>query len=186
MALMSLQFGGKLCKKTFRWEFVIPDVCGNDPVANILPPEKSARPTLSFKEANVNHLIEDVYYPVKPDWKPITVVMYDITTPTHPVFEWIKKLYNPAVGSLVEPNSNGFIKECQLRMLNGCGDILESWIYEDCWPQSINFNTLDMGQTAVMYVEVTLRYARAYIDSGSSSVGSFSQGSSVVGSINPR
>lgn len=167
MPKMGLQFGlegDKFCKRNFRWIFEIPDVCGDEtPGANALPPEKSARPNLNFKEMDINHLIEDVYYPAKPDWKPITVTVYDIQRTKHPVFDWLRLLYNPRYGQFFEPNRNGFIKECYLRMLTGCGDVVETWVYEDCWPQSINFQTLDMGNMGLTMCDFSLRYARAYV-----------------------
>jgi hypothetical protein len=166
---MGLQFGLQginICpKRQFRWLFEIPDVCGdNSPGANALPPEKAARPSLAFKEMEVNHLIEDVYYPAKPDWKPITITVFDLVRTKHPVFYWLLNVYDAQFGEFYEPNSKGLMKDCALRMLNGCGDIVETWWFEDCYPQAINFNTLDMTNSGIVYCDVTLRYARAYIE----------------------
>lgn len=168
---MGLQFGmdgTTMCpKRQFRWLFEIPGVCGDiTPGVNALPPEKSARPNLGFKEMSVSHLNEDVFYPAKPDWKPINITIFDFQRRQHPVFEWLKELYNPELGTFTEPNRFGFIKHCVLKMLNGCGDVVETWEYEDCWPQNINFNTLDMTNTGIVYCDITLRYARAYIATG--------------------
>lgn len=174
MPKMCMQFGmdkqsGEYCKRPFRWLFVIPKVCADDsPGANALPPEKSARPTLSFKEMDVNHLIEDVYYPAKPEWKPITITLYDLKRQEHPVFKWLQNMYDPENGIFYEPNSGEndtkFIKECTLKMLDGTGNVIETWIYEDCWPQAVNFQSLDMGMgSGILTCEITLRYARAYI-----------------------
>ena len=182
MASMGLQFGlegSQFCKRQFRWLFEIPGVCA-DPTFGIpsLPPEKGSRPVLSFKEIEIKHVNEDVYIPGKPDWKPINLTLFDLAKNNHPVFEWLKKVYNPATGryrpvlasSALAGISNfafqrdRFIKECILRMYDGCGNISETWFFEDVWPQTCNFQTLDMGQSAIMMCELTLRYARAYID----------------------
>lgn len=168
MAKMGLEFGlqpGKSLfqKRNFRWLFRIPEVCG-DSAINTLPPQKSARPTLQLKEMEVHHLSEDVYFPGKPDWRPIAIVLYDLNFSSHPVFEWLKKLYNPEVGNFVEPLRNQFIVEAYLTMYDGCGNTIESWIYEDAWPQSVNFQSLDMSDIGITICELTLRYARAYID----------------------
>lgn len=167
MAKMGLQFGlegnGQFCKRQFRWLFYIPKVCGDSsPGANALPPEKGARPSLAFKEMNVNHLNEEVFYPAKPDWKPINITLFDLKKSQHPVFKWIKEIYDPKNGTYKAPNSGNFIKECQLYMLNGCGEIVERWIFEDAWCNNINFRDLDMTQTGLVMCEITLRYARAY------------------------
>lgn len=176
MGKMGLQFGlagsGLFCKRQFRWIFVIPGVCGDETAgAKALPPEKSARPSITFKEMDVSHLIEDVYFPAKPDWKPVTITLYDLAVKPHPVFEWLKLAYDPEAGKFYEAvggagRGNGrpqsFIKECGLYMMDAVGNVVESWIYEDCWPQSVNFQTLDMTSSAVVMCELTLRYARAY------------------------
>lgn len=169
MAKMGLQFGlqgnGDYCKRTFRWLFEIPGVCGDEsPGVNALPPEKSARPNLNFKEMDVNHLIEDVFYPAKPDWKPINITIFDLVRNEHPVFKWIQEVYKPETGKFTEPASGKFIKECTLKLFDAIGTVIETWIFEDCWPQSINFQTLDMTNSGVMMCDITLRYARAYIN----------------------
>lgn len=171
MAKMGLQFGlegnGKFCKRQFRWEFTIPEVAADRTVGvNALPPEKASRPQLAFKEMEVKHLHEDIFYPAKPDWKPVTITLYDLAHSTNPVWEWIRKIYRPALNQYVfiEPNSPDFIKECNLSLYNGCGtEVVERWIWEDCWCQSVNFQTLDMTQNGIVMCEITLRYARAYI-----------------------
>lgn len=165
---MGLQFGlekSNLCfKRANRWLFRIDKICADDSTgANVLPPEKSSRPTISFKEMDVNHLIEDVFYPAKPEWKPITITLFDLHLRENPIFKWIQEIYDPEEGSFFEPNSKELIKECTLTMYDGCGEPIEKWIFEDCWPQNINFNTLDMGSSAIMMIELTLRFARAYI-----------------------
>lgn len=165
---MGLQFGlegkGKFCKRQHRWLFAIPGVCSdNSPGVNALPPEKSARPNLSFKEMNVNHISEDVYYPAKPDWKPITITLFDLSNSQHPVFNWLEQIYVPSRGTFASANSGSFIKECDLKLLDATGQIIETWVFEDAWPQSINFQTLDMTVSAVTMCDITLRYARAYI-----------------------
>lgn len=170
MAKMGLQFGlekGIYCKRRFRWLFSIPDVTPDESSgegARVLPPEKGARPNLQFKEMSVRHLIEDVYYPAKPDWKPVSLTLYDIAVDPHPVFKWIREFYVPRYGTLSAPNENDFIKEAILRLYDGCGHLIETWIWEDVWLQSANFQTLDMGDSGFVTCDITLRYARAYVE----------------------
>ena len=182
---MGLEGDGRFCKRQFRWMLTVDRVVGDlssSGSMDCLPPEKSARPNLSFKEMNVQHLVEEVFYPAKPDWKPITVTVFDLQKSSHPIWSWIKKLYSVGSGpdaKFLEPNSKpctvnnnggleceGFIKQCTLQLFNGCGDVVETWVYEDCWPQSVNFQPLDMTQNGLVMCEITLRYARAYIQGG--------------------
>jgi hypothetical protein len=166
MGNMGLEFGleqGKFCKRRHRFLFFVEDISADG--ANALPPLKSARPNLSYKEMIAKHLIEDVHYPAKPEWKPVTLTLYDLKNgEDHPVFEWTKELYDPQTGSFREPNAQEFIKEARVELYNGCGDRIEGWVFEDVWPQASNFQNLDMGNADVMTVDITLRYVRAFID----------------------
>ena len=180
MAKMGMQMGlegdGRFCKRQFRWIFTVDRVIGDlssSGSMDCLPPEKSARPNLSFKEMNVQHLNEEVFYPAKPDWKPITVTVFDLQKSSHPIWKWLNELYyvDAQTATFKEPNATpgpnvGFIRQCTLQLFNGCGDVVETWIYDDCWPQSVNFQPLDMTQNGLVMCEITLRYARAYIQEG--------------------
>lgn len=165
---MGFDFGlgqGNTChKRKFRWLLTIPEIVADDPVRT-LPPEKGARPTLSFKETAAEHLNETIYYPTKPDWKPITLTVYDIKKPDkHPIFEWLQRQYDPCIGKWYRPLENGVFKlTCYLDLFDGCGNPIESWILENVWPQSVNFDELDMGNSEYLTCELTLRYDRAYI-----------------------
>ena len=171
---MGLEGDGRFCKRQFRWMFTVDGVIGDLSSSSMqcLPPEKSARPNLSFKEMNVQHLIEEVFYPTKPDWKPINVTVFDLQRSQNPIWTWLKNLYNVSSNNatFVEPNAikgptSGFIRQCTLQLFNGCGSTVETWIYDDCWPQTVNFLPLDMTQNGLVMCEITLRYARAYIQS---------------------
>lgn len=152
-------------KRKFRWTFSIPEI--SDEAISALPPSKAARPSFSFKEIEAQHLNETVYFPGKPDWKPITVSLYDIQKEgalKHPVFEWIIKLYDPAKGEF-KYSCDGFKKSrATLEMLSGCGEMLERWIFENVWPQNVEFGELDMQSSEIVTCDITLRYDRAYIE----------------------
>ena len=79
-------------KRKFRWLFKIEDISAEG--INALAPQKSARPTITFKEIEAQHLTETIYYPGKPDWKPVALTLYDIKKNKHPIFEWLKTLYD--------------------------------------------------------------------------------------------
>ena len=64
-------------KRKHRWLFEIEDVSGDPAVSKVLPPSKASRPNLQFKELEAQHVSETIYFPGKPDWKPITVTLYD-------------------------------------------------------------------------------------------------------------
>lgn len=150
--------------RKFRWLFKIDGVSA---VTGALPPEKSARPSLNFKEIEVQHLNETLFFAGKPEWKPITLTLYDLKKNNNPVFEWIKQAYNPCEGRWSAPAPNTFKKSvARLEMYDGCGRVMETWIYENVWPQSIEWGELDMANSEYVTIELTLRYDRAFVIDG--------------------
>ncbi len=163
---MAMDFGlptpssNLLCKRKFRWLLKIDGVSGQ---IGTLPPMKSARPSLSFREMEIKHLTETIYYPARPEWKPIQLVLYDVSLDGNPIFDWIKKVYDPEAGDWFPVTQNKFLKDARLEMYDGCGNIIEKWTYENAWPQVAEFGELDMGNHDVVTCDLTLRYARAFI-----------------------
>lgn len=150
-------------KRKNRWLLIIEDVSADNSGVNSLPPLKSARPNISFKELEAQHLNETIYFPGKPEWKPINLTLYESKNRQNPVFKWLKDVYDSQKGEYV-PSCDKFKKPtAKLELYDGCGCILETWVYENIWPQTVEFGELDMTTSDLIVCEVTLRYDRAYI-----------------------
>lgn len=149
-------------KRKFRWLLSIPEISADDPIKT-LPPLKSARPNISFKEVEVQHINESIFFPVKPEWKPINLVLYDLKKNQNPIFDWLKKIYDPEKGKWGPSINTGFKKRATLKLYDGCGELIESWIYDNVWPQAVEFGDLDMGNSEIVMIDVTLRFDRAYV-----------------------
>jgi hypothetical protein len=166
MASMYFDFGlekDTVCfKQKFRWLLKIPDVSASG--VNSLPPSKAARPSLSFKTMEIQHLNETIFRPSKPDWKPINLTLFDLKKNEHPIFKWLKKQYDPENGEWKNAPPNDFvISEVTLEMYDGCGSVMETWIFENVWPETVEFGDLDMALSDYSTCELSLRYDRAYI-----------------------
>lgn len=149
-------------KKKNRWLFIIPKISADESV-ECLPPFKSSRPQFSFKELEAQHITETIYFPGRPEWKPITLFLYDLKKDTeNPIFKWLKELYDPRQGTY-KPSCDGWKKDGTLEMYDGCGNVIETWTFENIWPQQIEFGDLDMGTSDLATCDLTLRYDRAYI-----------------------
>lgn len=157
-----LEKGGICFKRKFRWLLRVPEVSADG--IRSLPPQKSARPSISFKEIEVQHLNETIYYPGRPEWKPITLVLYDLKFSENPVFTWLKKVYDPCEGRWQSVLADQFKKKIQLELYDGCGNTIEKWIYENAWPNAIEWGELDMGNNEYTTMDLTLRYDRAFIE----------------------
>ena len=158
-------------KRKNRWLFKIDDISASG--INSLPPSKSARPSISFKEMEAQHLTETVYFPGKPEWKPINLTLYDIkdcsSSNEHVIFKWLRSCYDTLSESKWTPactiSETGWKfkeEQAELVLYDGCGNTLERWIFEGVWPQNIEFGELDMQSSDVITCDLTLRYDRAY------------------------
>lgn len=159
-------------KRKFRFEFYIEGVSQGG--VETLPPSKAARPGLAFKEIEAVHLAENIFFPGRADWKPIQLSLFDLKKNQHPVWEWIK-LYHKVDQTEVRnyfacpQNFFGFSfggqfkKRAELRLYSGCGDMIEKWVYDEAFPNNIEFGELDHGDSAIVTCDLTLRYSRAYL-----------------------
>lgn len=172
---MGLGFGldkaSSIPKQKHRWLVFFPDISSQG--IGILPPAKSARPSMSFKEIEIQHVTETIFYPGKPEWKTITLALYDICSEynpkgEHPVMNWLKRLFNPEEAEykfIIDEaeDTNNFKLECVVELYDACGNCMEKWRLNNVWPQAVDFQDLDMSSSEVLMAEMTLRYDRAYI-----------------------
>ena len=145
-------------KRKYRWLFEIPDVA--DEGINALPAFKSSRPSLQFKEIELQHMSETLYYPGKPDWKPVSLTLYDIKKGQNTIFDWIKNYYDPNGSFNYAVDFK--IHQATLKLYDGCGFNIEKWIFENVWCQNVEFGELDYALSDVVTVDLTMRYDRAY------------------------
>jgi len=154
-----------LAKRKFRWLFNIENITmGND---TALPCLKASRPKLNFREMQAEHMNETISYPSKPEWQPISLALYDRCISTqNPIFTWLKQQYDPTPQKCsnwypcIDPLS--FKPCCTLNLLDGCGNIIEGWTLEHCYPQNIDWGELAMEDNGFVTVDFTLRYDRAF------------------------
>ena len=146
-------------KRKNRWLLKIDNISAQG--IDALPPSKAARPSLTFKELSMEHITETIYFPGKPEWKPIALTLFDLKKNQNPVLAWIAEIYDTQAASAYFPSADGFKKDATLELYDGTGEIIEMWKLASAWPQDINFGDLDMSDSGVVMVDITLRYDRA-------------------------
>lgn len=168
-------------KRKFRWRFIVPSICADGIFS--LPPSKAARPNLTFKTMEAPHLNETIFYPAKPEWKPINLQLYDImkydgggNPLSNPIFSWIRRAYDPtpdvcgqwhpSLGDINNQANMPGLKAAYalLELYDGCGGLMERWIFEHVWPEQVDWGDLNYAESEVVMCDLTLRYDRAFID----------------------
>lgn len=168
MPKMGFHFSDRLCKRKNRWVFtfssVIGDPQGNQSNISILPLNKAKRASFNFKTMEARHLVEDIYYPARPEWRTINLTAYDIkTSKPNPILEKIKEVYDPKVGTW-KTSTDGFITDAFVKLIDSCGELIEQWVFENAWIEAADFGELDYGSSEIITCDITLRYARSYIE----------------------
>lgn len=185
MGIGSLGEETAVFKRRFRWIFSISDLGNSGPRTNSIVKyatvnspghicKIASRPTMTFNEQEVQHVIETVYLPTKPKWNPINITVYDLKGDDY-LYQWMKTFYNPEEG-FVNPctENTAFVvnrptgigspkKIGVLRLLDGHGNLLEAWELQGCWPLEINWGNLDFNSDETLDIEFQLRYDRAVL-----------------------
>ena len=163
MGIGQLGFTNTIFKRKFRFTFALDNICGN--ASRSVPPsfvKVAARPNLSIEETEINFLHAKKWIPGKAHWESITVTYYDVSSAlTKPLYDWMASVYNftdpinlHMGGSALNYAARGF-----LRMYDGCGTPLETWVLDEVWPTNINFGDVDYATSDEATIEMTLRYA---------------------------
>lgn len=153
-------------KRRFRWLFTVAPYIGKE--VSMLPPLKGARPNVSFKEYQAEHLNETIYFPGKVEWSTLEVSLYDIKPGDNVIYRWMNKIYNPNPTSgfygpsLEDQGLPAYKIDAILTLYNGCGCPVEEWTYKNAFPIKIDWGDLDMVNSEVCMVDLSLRYDRAY------------------------
>jgi hypothetical protein len=50
-------------------------------------------------------------------------------------------------------------------MLDGCGNVIETWLLEDCWPSEVDFGELDMASSEIAMINLTVEFNWATLNS---------------------
>lgn len=161
-------------KRKYRWTFEVQTPCGpNIPESFV---KLAARPNLTIEETEINFLHGKMWIPGKGSWETITVTYYDVANVGEGInglYSWLATVYNftDPIGlhqssRKGQPNiqggagfSSGYAGLATLRLYDGCGKTVETWLLGHMWPQAVNFGELDYSSSEEVVVELTLRYA---------------------------
>lgn len=183
-------------KRKYRWAFELETNCGGSgggvSGTTIITPsfvKLAARPNITIEETEINFLNQKMSIPGKATWETITVTYYDVGgggaagVQSSALLSWLATVYNFTKGgnaNNVIPFaqssrlggignggfSNGYAAKGTLNLYDGCGDIMETWTLENCWPQAINFGELDYSSSEEATIELTIRYSNAIYEVG--------------------
>jgi hypothetical protein len=168
MGLGALSSPNLAFKRKYRWSFLIQPHCGGIEIPEHFV-KIAARPNISIEETEINFLNGKMWIPGKASWETLTVTYYDVggaDSGIGTLFQWLATTFNflDPVGLHQSsfqgsPNSQGYAARAELKLYDGCGDTMETWIMDHMWPQAINFGELDYSSSEEVTIELTLRFS---------------------------
>ena len=125
--------------------------------------KSTARPNVSIEEIEINFLNTKTWIPGKGTPEAVTVNYYDVATDDNiDLLSWLATLYDFTDPTCLHQNSrrSDYAGAAFLTVLDGCGNPVEVWGMNDAFPTNFNFGDVAYEDSAVMEIEVTLRYSQ--------------------------
>ena len=159
MGIGSLGGSHLVFKRKFRWTFAVKNDCFTVPENFV---KVASRPNLSVEETQIDYLNGRTWIPGKGSWETMEVTYYDVATNANAgLFKWLATVYDftDPVCLAQASQRRDYAGQGTLKLFDGCGSLLETWILDDMWPTAINFGELDYSSSDTCDITLTLRYA---------------------------
>jgi T4-like virus tail tube protein gp19 len=151
-----------------RYKIEVLEPLGDELTGILLFGYKCTRPNIEFDEITIHNSQDEIFRPGKQHWKPVEFTFYEKLSgesvyhnkTAELIYNWWSSTMMIIEKSLFNEPSV-YLKQCQLSMLDGVGDIV--WLYNmyNCWPSKISPSDLDYSNAAISEITITLRYDKA-------------------------
>jgi hypothetical protein len=139
-------------KRQFRWVFAIEGI-------DAFLMKTANRPTFNLAESTLKYVNSTRYLAGRLTFSNMSVTLYDPIAPSgaQQVMEWIRTHYESVSGRA--GYADFYKRDCQIKMLDPIGTVVELWDMKGAFITAANFQSLnyDDDQTP-MTIDLTLRY----------------------------
>lgn len=138
-------------KRKFRWVFSIEGI-------DAFLIKSAARPNVTISEQEIQFINSRRYLAGKANFDAITVVMYDPIAPSgaQQVMEWVRTHFESVSGRA--GYADFYKRDCQLKMLDPVGTVVELWDLKGCFLTAAQFGELDYGTEDPTEISLTIRF----------------------------
>ena len=138
-------------KRKHRWIFGIEGID-----AFII--KTAARPNFSMGEVKIPWINSNRYISKKLEFQTLTVNLHDPIAPSgaQQVMEWIRTHHESVSGR--SGYADFYKRDCQLKMLDPIGTVVELWDIKGAFITTANFNGLDYNSDDPIDIALTLRF----------------------------
>lgn len=138
-------------KRKFRWIFQIEGI-------DAFLMKTANRPTITTTEKEIGYINATRYVAGKTKFETISLALHDPIAPSgaQQVMEWLRLCYESV--SARSGYADFYKRDCQLKMLDPVGTVVELWDLKGCFPTSINFGDLSYEGDEMAQIDVTIRF----------------------------
>ena len=122
-------------KRTNRWIFALEGI-------DSFLVKSASRPQIQINAQTINYINSQRHIAGKATWQDITVDLYDPIAPSgsQQVMEWIRTHHETVSGRA--GYADFYKRDCQIKLLDPVGTVIELWDMKGCQLTSANFNNL--------------------------------------------
>jgi hypothetical protein len=138
-------------KRKFRWVFAIEGI-------DAFLMKAATRPNMTFSEQELHFINSRRYVAGKMNFDPITVTLYDPIAPSgaQQVMEWVRTHFESVSGRA--GYADFYKRDCQIKMLDPVGTVVELWDLKGCMLNNANFNDLDYTAEDPTEISLGIRF----------------------------
>jgi hypothetical protein len=138
-------------KRKFRWQFAIEGI-------DAFLIKTAARPTMTTEEQEISFMNSTRYIAGKTKFETISVTLHDPIAPSgaQQVMEWVRTHFESVSGRA--GYADFYKRDCQLKLLDPVGTVVELWDLKGCFLTNATFGDLDYGASDPTEVSLTIRF----------------------------
>jgi hypothetical protein len=150
-------------RRVHRWVFTtIGRGLGVFQQRELLVLKTATRPQFKFEDVKMEHNQETVHFAGKQSWELVELTWYDIEQDpdiSRGVYQWLETVVEIKTANVNHPRN--YKRNATLAIIDGTGQITESWNMCGTYPESIDWGKLDYGTSDILTVSAKMRYDRA-------------------------
>ena len=138
-------------KRKFRWVFAIEGI-------DAFLMKSANRPSVTIGEQTLEYINSKRYLAGKMTYETISVTLYDPIAPSgaQQVMEWVRTHTESVSGR--SGYADFYKRDCQLKMLDPVGTVVELWDLKGCFLTNAAFGDLDYATEDPTDISLTIRF----------------------------
>ena len=120
---------------------------------------KSAnRPTMTIEEQTISYMNSKRYLAGLGSWGDLSLTLHDPIAPSgaQQVMEWVRTHFESVSGRA--GYADFYKRDCQLKLLDPVGTVVELWDMKGCFLTNANFNDVSYDDDGGMEISLTMRF----------------------------